>query len=307
MLQVVTMNIGGARKLRQPPHDPACLGRDAAHTLAQVIDPTQPTFIALQETGTLTANGDTHTPHDAMAGALGDSYTAHFAPELTSERHPHTRLWGRPAYDGMTSGAEGNGFVTNLSFAAWDWDARAGAAWTVTQISRAAIYSTGNRNTQPRNMMVASVQHPAYGALYVLNTHFGTLTGENRHDPHAPRTLEGEAVRRHQAGEVLRVVGELRQAEIDHDKPARPIILAGDFNAVPSSEAMQDLSAVFTLLPVENPAPEQWTHTGHKILIDHILVSDPRGVLPTARCFIQTPLPFDDLTDHLPVAAVFSG
>jgi endonuclease/exonuclease/phosphatase (EEP) superfamily protein YafD len=101
------------------------------------------------------------------------------------------------------------------------------------------------------------------------------------------------------------VVEELRQAEIDNDKPARPIILAGDFNAVPSSQAMLDLRAAFTLLEVENPEAARWTHTGHKILIDHVLVSDPRGVLPEARCFIQTDVPFDDLTDHLPVVAIF--
>lgn len=310
MLQLVTFNIGGARKLRQPPHDPLRLGADAAETLRRLIDPTQPTFIALQETGWIewAASGRRDAAHEAFAASLGAGYRAYFAPELTSATHPHPRLWGRDAYAGMRAAAEGNGFVTNLPFTPWDWAGdQVNDCWAHTQISAAALYSTGNRDTQPRNLMVASVAHPTFGALYVLNTHYGTLSGEDRHDATHPRTQEGAARRRSQSEQVLRVVRELRTSEETHNKPARPIILAGDFNAIPPAPSMQDLREVFTLLPVDNDTADCWTHATHKILIDHIFVSDPRGVLPAATCSIQVDAPFDDLTDHRAVVARFGG
>lgn len=309
MLQIVTFNIGGARKLRQPPHNPVKLGQDAAQTLRQVIDPSQPTLIALQETGMITwkSDGRCDVAHDALATALGADYHAHFAAELSSAFQSHARLWTREPYSGMVNAQEGNGFVTNLPFAKWDWDVFPGQReyWTYTQISQAVVYSTGNRNTQPRNLMVVSVEHPTYGALFILNTHYGTLSGEDRHDTNHTRTQEGEARRRFQSQQVLRVVHELREAERTHSKPARPIIFAGDFNAKPEAPSMQDLLTEFMLLEVENPLEDRWTHVTHEILIDHVFVSDPRGVLPPARCFIQTDLPFDDLTDHRPVVALW--
>ena len=48
MLQVVTFNIGGARGMRPAPHDHEKLAGDALCTLKQVINPAQPTVIALQ-------------------------------------------------------------------------------------------------------------------------------------------------------------------------------------------------------------------------------------------------------------------
>jgi endonuclease/exonuclease/phosphatase family metal-dependent hydrolase len=308
MLQIVTFNIGGARKLRKPPHNPVKLGQDAAQTVKQVIDPAQPAFIALQETGTITwKGGHAESAHVALKNALGEGYSARFAPELTTTLHPHAHLWNREPYAGMESAQEGNGFVTNMPFAKWDWQVYEGIGdyWTHTQISHAVLYSSGNRNTQPRNVIVASLAHPEYGDLYLLNTHFGTLTGEKRHDAINPRTQEGENLRRFQAAQVKRVVRELRQAEEDNDKPARPIILAGDFNATPDAPSMRDFLPDFALLPIEDEPPNNWTHAGHKILIDHVFVNDPRGVLPSGKCFIQTNLPFDDLTDHRPVIAVF--
>ena len=309
MLQIVTMNIGGARKLRQSPHNPHKLGQDAAATLRQHIDPAQPAFIGLQETGWITwQSGETHTAHTAVAAALGEGYRARFAPEIVSTQHGHNRLWGRDAYTGMQSAAEGNGFVTNLPSTPWDWDTHPSAAetWTSTFIGRPTLYSTGNRDTQPRNLVVASVAHPEYGPLYILNTHFGTLTGEDRHNPDHPRSRFGEASRARQARQVLSVVDELRAAERAHERPSRPVILVGDFNAVPGSRSLDALEATFTRLTPQTPPADAWTHTGHRLLIDHIFVDDPAETLPDARCFIQTNLPFDDLSDHRPVIAVFT-
>ncbi|MEO0563258.1 MAG: endonuclease/exonuclease/phosphatase family protein, partial [Chloroflexota bacterium] len=142
--------------------------------------------------------------------------------------------------------------------------------------------------------------------LFVLNTHLGTLSGEDRHDPGHPRTVEGNAMRLHQAEGLARVTAELRAAEAAAAVPQRPILLTGDFNAIPGSEPMDTLIASgYRLLSVENTPDEAYTHNVHKLLIDHVLVHDPAGVLPAGHAFVGTDLPFDDLTDHRPVIAIF--
>ena len=99
---------------------------------------------------------------------------------------------------------------------------------------------------------------------------------------------------------------KLRQAEYDNDAPARPIILAGDFNALPDTSVMHMFAEQFVLLEVDNHSSECYSHAGHHILIDHILVSDPRGVLPPARAHVHTDV-LDDLTDHFAGIRDFRG
>lgn len=319
MLQVVTFNVGGARKLRGATFWQT-LAQDAAALIRQAIDVNQPFLIGIQEIGRYLPAGtddrDAIHMEQRLATAIGANMSA-FAAEVDSQTHYHPRLWERPFYAGMRSAAEGNSILTNLPMAQWDWgnvqagypagapNAPASQFCLSSQISYAALYSTGNRNTQPRNAMVASVQHPEYGALFFINTHLGAVSGEDRHDHQHPRTQLGTLRRQHETLQIRRIVDELRQAENNHNQPPRPIILVGDFNAIPRSEPLQALTDVFTLLPVSNPDSERWSHRDHKILIDHILVNDPRHVLPSeVAATIQTQVP-NDLTDHLPVVAKF--
>ena len=98
-------------------------------------------------------------------------------------------LWDRPAYRKMSAAAEGNAIVTNLPTEDWSWgsypdydECAVSSAWARhTTISRASLYSTGNRDTQPRNLMVASLNYRGV-PFYFLNTHLGVLLGEDRRD-----------------------------------------------------------------------------------------------------------------------------
>ncbi|MGV2437558.1 MAG UNVERIFIED_CONTAM: endonuclease/exonuclease/phosphatase family protein [Anaerolineae bacterium] len=119
-----------------------------------------------------------------------------------------------------------------------------------------------------------------------------------------PRSQVGEQVRREQVAEIVRVMNELRESERTHNLPARPLILLGDFNAVPTSPSFQALCAHLRPLDVL-PCEEEWTHCTHKILIDHIFVDDPLGVLPPAKAEILTRPEVDDLSDHRPLCVRF--
>lgn len=312
MLQVVTFNIGGARGLRPAPHDHDKLAQDTVETLKQVINPGQPTVIALQETGLAFINGDSKNVGGKMADLLGRGYRHAFAQEVSMREHPHPNLWDRPAYRGMMHAAEGNAIVTNLAPCDWSWGTYESSisekifnSWSRhTPISRATIYSTGNRDTQPRNLMVASLKLNEV-PIYVINTHLGLLIGEDRHDLSYERSQEASRIRGEQVDEILRVVEELQTADAFNEAPERPIILTGDFNAQPHSPEMDLLREVFILLTPENPDKDCWTHQTHRILIDHVLVYDPHNQLDMLSCHVQTQIPFNDLTDHRPLVAVF--
>ena len=114
MLQVVSFNIGGARGMRPAPHDHEKLAVDTYGTLQQVINPRQPTVIALQESGVAIHNGSHRSVGRKMADLLGSDFVDAFAPEVTMCDHPHPNLWDRPAYRNMSGAAEGNAIITNL-------------------------------------------------------------------------------------------------------------------------------------------------------------------------------------------------
>jgi endonuclease/exonuclease/phosphatase family metal-dependent hydrolase len=327
-LNILTFNIGGARKLRQPPHNPQQVAADAAEVVRGVLDPSLPTLVGVQEAtnwlqwvGDSAEDGAARNSTRQLAAALGNDYRVGFAAEVTAEMHPHARLWHRPAYIHPERGTleqahEGNAIVGNLPWTGWPWPSYTGCATVrrdsralypiVTQISGAVLYSTGSRDTQPRNLMVACVRHDEYGPLYFMNTHLGTVSGEDRHDPNHPQSQIGTRQRIHQMQQILAVVHELRTAEATHNVPPRPLILVGDFNALPGSAPMNVLTAEMDLLPVDTPEDQRWSHVDHQILIDHVLVQDPQGILPEGRASVVTDHPHTDLTDHRPVVATFA-
>ena len=313
MLQVVTFNIGGARGMRPAPHDHEKLAADALTTLQQVINPAQPTVIALQETGVAMVDGIQRNVGRRMAQMLGAEYLDSFAAEVTMCDHPHPNLWDRPAYRRMAHAADGNAIVTNLPIEAWSWGSypsdgacAMASSWVRhTAISRATLYSSGTRDTQPRNMMVASLNYRGI-PFYFLNTHLGVLIGEDRKDPTYERSRTASQMRQAQVSEILHVVDELKGADQANEGPDRAILLAGDFNAQPATPEMEMLQRHFRLLSPENEQEQMWTHYAHRILVDHILLHDPAEQFEVISCHIQSKIPFDDLTDHRPTVGIFA-
>ncbi len=314
MLQVVTFNIGGARGMRPAPHDHDKLAEDTVTTLKQVINPSQPTIIALQETGLALVGGNSKNVGRKICELLGEDYIDAFASEVNMRDHPHPDLWDRPAYRGMMHAAEGNAILTNLKPHDWSWGTfqneisqRMFASWTRhTMISRASLYSTGNRDTQPRNLMVASLNYNGM-PIYFLNTHLGVLIGEDRDDPTYERSRTASQLRMDQVKEILHVVNELKTADNANEAPARPILLAGDFNAKLNTPEIEMLLGDFHILSPENEQNDLWTHQTHRILIDHILLHDPNEQFEIISCHIQIQIPFDDLTDHRPAVGIFDA
>ncbi len=218
-------------------------------------------------------------------------------------------------FKGFKRVKQGNAVITNKSLAQWPWDLPpAGCpgcnklAPISTQISRATLYSTGNRDTEPRNLIVVPLSLGQGISLYFMATHLTTLNEEKRDDKRTP-TQRASGVRLAQVGEILRIVDELRTAE-QNKEPKTPIILAGDFNARPGSPELDALEQTFV-----RPNPrwcdgsdyqgEVWIHLKHRIHVDHVFYDDPNGLLSPIDCFVLGLSQVEEVTDHFPVVAKF--
>lgn len=311
MLQLVTINIGGARHTHLDAPDPARVVRELCARLP--IDAALPTVIAMQEATQVWESPDAPPLDTAalFAAELGTQYRSYFACEMDSDLHPQRISWNHPVFRGVYRACEGNAIVTNLPLAGWSWNAGQpgqpgyGLATPIsTQISRATLYSTGGRDTQPRNALVASLQTPTT-PIYLIATHLATLTGEQRRDLDHPNSQRASAERQYQVENLIGLHAQLRAAERAHSEPPRPILLAGDFNAQPHSPEMRALTPPFEYLPPQTA--QTWTHIKHEIAIDHIFVDDPAGCLGALLdCGVQVDPVIRQFTDHYPVIARFS-
>jgi hypothetical protein len=354
---VMTINEGGARRAGKGRLGPINTDSDPLSRLISSIieelDPekSHPVVIAVQESHQVWEGENPYPSLDtsqmlskALTNRLGTAEYHHdFSDYLDSDSHTHPNKWRgkkekpRPHFKTFKRVKQGNAVIRNRDLAQWPWglpsedypghEIRKPIS---TQISRATLYSTGNRDTEPRNLIVVplSFEQKTPGqkcserktSLYFMATHLTTLNGEDRHDSRNLKSQEASDIRLAQVHEILRIVDELREAEREANKGRKkegkkelepiPIILAGDFNARPGSPEVVALEQTFLRFPPRwHDGSIQhglvWTHVGHKIHVDHIFYNDPSGSLTPVDCFALSPSQVGNITDHLPVIAKF--
>lgn len=309
---VMTINAGGAQHAKAQ-IAPAHIAAGLYQSMSAVID--SPDIIAVQESHQVWTKDSFQETSRELARNIGESYSSYFSPYIDSNYHVHLKKWGRPAFKGFSRVKQGNAIITNKMIAQWPWDVPPEGypghntkAPINTQISRSTLYSRGNRDTEPRSLTVVPLS-VGQVSLYSMVTHLATLTGEDRHDLKLLQSQRASKVRLEQVEEIVRVVDELRKAERIKEVTPLPMILAGDFNAKPASAEVDRLEQIF-LRPNPHWYNEScspvWTHTGHKIHVDHIFYSDPAGLLTLLDCFVLLPAQMKKVTDHLPVIATFT-
>jgi len=309
---VMTINVGGAKQVRNQQLNL----KEFASTIVQRMPPSvKPDITAVQESHQVWHEKNLCLEKsEELSKILGNSYRSYFSPYLDSDHHAHHKKWKRPMYKGFLRVKQGNAIITNKDTAQWPWDFPPESypgynkcAPLSTQISRAALFSTGDRNTEPRSLMVVPLSVGGI-SLYFIATHLATLKGEDRHNNRTPQSVKASDVRLAQVHEILKIVDNLRKAECEKGTNHRPIILAGDFNAQPDSPEINALEQTFVRLTprwYNRSYSSVWTHAGHKICIDHIFYNDPRTILTPTDCFVLPPHPLTEVLDHLPVVATF--
>jgi len=312
---VITINAGGARRAVKDRLDLAQIASDLSQLISSTIG--RPDIIAVQESHQVwhPRQSSPLGTSQAMAQRLGPSYRSYFLEYLDSDSHAHPNKWDQPLFSGFNRVQQGNAVIISKSLTQWPWGSPPAGypgklAPISTQISRAALYSTGNRDTEPRNLVVVPLSFGQRASLYFMATHLTTLKREDRHDSRNPESQRASNVRLAQVHEVLQIVDELRKAERDNEQKPVPIILAGDFNAKPGSPELVALEQTFLLFPPRwhDESIQRglvWTHVGHKIHVDHIFYNDPDGLLTPVDCFVPDPIQVGNITDHLPVIAKF--
>jgi endonuclease/exonuclease/phosphatase family metal-dependent hydrolase len=315
---VMTLNAGGARRVQTTSLEPQQLSIDLRDVIWRAN--IHPDIIAVQECHRVWfPNSAAYLEtSDELAQRLGTSYQSFFSPDIDRDSHAHPRKWKQPAFEGYNRVMQGNAIIVNMekmSLTGWPWHpdeknypGYSKLAPISTQISIASLYSTGNRDTEPRNILVVPLKLKKDISLYFMATHLTTLSEEDRHNPKNPRSQEASNVRLAQVKEILRIVDELRRAEQEYNLNPKPIILAGDFNAIPAAPEIQHLQTRFS-----RPSPHWhtssktlvYTHVSHQIHVDYVFYDDPDNLLTLRDCFILEQNYVRGVTDHLPVIAKF--
>lgn len=310
MLQVVTANIGGHRNYRELAIDPISVAKELKANLQ--LDFQRPTILALQEVIKIAFEpGKIWDIGEELAKELGEGYQAFFAPKINSASYPHITAWEKASYAGAIYAAEGNGIVTNLPLQQWPWPIPAAnfpghgvKSPIIVNIGTPHLYSTGNRDTEPRNLIIASLLADSK-PIYCISTHLSTIKGEDRHNPEAALSQEAAQKRSLEVQHILGILQELREAERNYGHSAAPVILAGDFNVNMEREEMKLLQSQFSNLALSNPNGA-YTHVKHKTEIDHILLNDPLAVLSKPKnVYLLDKLPSSNFLDHLPKVVLF--
>jgi endonuclease/exonuclease/phosphatase family metal-dependent hydrolase len=323
---VMTINAGGARRARESQLTPEKIAKGFHQLISTKI---MPDIIAVQESHEVWQPGQSLPlgTSQALAERLGPSYRSYFSRYLDSDSHAHPNKWKADGpFAGFERVKQGNAVITNKALSKWPWGLPSKGcpgyekcAPISTQISGATLYSTGNRDTEPRNLIVVPLSlgqkapeqkcSERKTSLYFMATHLTTLNEEKGDDGRIP-TQKASDVRLAQACEILRIVSKLREVERKENLQPVPIILAGDFNARPVSPELDVLEQIFAR---PNPcwckgADYQgavWTHVRHKIHVDHIFYDDPNELLTRIDCCVLGLRQVEEVTDHLPVIAKF--
>ena len=309
LLQIVSANLGGNRHNVKPRRNLEQLAKKMKSMLP--IDTRKPVMIALQEIDCVWY--DENQPLDIgqfLVSELGSHFTLHSSTVLDSQKQPNRRAWNAPIFEGALRATESIGIVTNLELASWPWSGskpnypgHGKLTALATQISSSSLYSSGDRDTQPRKLIVSSLNTPI-GPVVFICCHLATLKNEDRRDQNHPITQKASLERQFQTRQILNIVEEIRGAEAGKAK-SWPIILAGDFNAEPLSKEMLMLQTEFKLLDPESTSGNKWTHINHQVQIDHIFLSDKEQRLGNnIECYVYDNPGIRDVTDHFPVYAI---
>jgi endonuclease/exonuclease/phosphatase family metal-dependent hydrolase len=212
--RVVTANAAGGR----PGMDVALLGRLLAEQ--------RPDFVCLQELVVLRQAGE--PPFDLLGQLLevfhdawrGETFTGVFRATVDTLRHAEPAgehdpefKWRKPPFLGCDYAGQGLGFIVRDT-----WEIGECLACRVDSSER----FLGNRDTEPRYLLLLPVTHRQTGARLMLgSTHLTTLKGER--DVPAVKGQPAQVCRSEQVARLVAAVEEHAEGAV--------VLLGGDFNA----------------------------------------------------------------------------
>jgi endonuclease/exonuclease/phosphatase family metal-dependent hydrolase len=288
-LKLMTYNIGGGRK---------DLG-SAAPGILKIIGKEKPDLLAIQEATAITTNDELIETVTEVAKEIGYNHTF-FGPTLSMTQNFHVNkapfVFG--IFNNYLEWQQGNALFSHWPFANFKTPS-AGSPRNIP------IYSTlydGNRDTEPRFVILAKINHTAI-PFYILTTHLTTLLGERGGEIREILgvTEKAEMLRYMQCNQIINLIKEhlLLKNQL--------VFLLGDFNAVPTEPCIEELiGAGFVHL---TPEAKGGTHVKQPDdPIDHIFVYPGQHFIKYSARIIKNDDANGDAesfgpSDHLPVLA----
>ena len=293
-LRVVTYNLGGGIKQYKGALETMPLAQQEAMT--SLIRKFEADVLCVQEVAQyIDAEGLQHSMVDYIRDA--GNY-AHYLYGETLSMKRHMQVKKDMMVDGLFNDwwdwSKGNALFSRYEFARLGDPKKTGFPRNVP-IFQPLSYE-GSRDSDPRYVIIGRIQHPPYP--YVVNLHLTTLMGER--PPRAWDDIRDAArLTRHQ--QLMRMMDLVRRNIIEKGEP---LILAGDFNAIPDEytirEFLEKECSFVRLKPRNNVA----THAVAG-MVDHIFFS-PANRLEGYECWIENRKTTRMVSDHLPVIADLS-
>jgi endonuclease/exonuclease/phosphatase family metal-dependent hydrolase len=309
-ITVGTANIAGAA--RQEVADP---GKHSL--LADILGGTD--ILGLQEVVQVEDPASGRLVHDDIAalkrGGLS-GYKHFFFAHLDSTLHPHRRKWGSDIFKDWSERnyrvQQGTAILIKGRYDFYHLleSDRSGFASAVTlpwYIEKPTFYR-GNRDTEPRSLLVARVKVDARIVLFCC-TQLSTLTEEA--EDRRRSTPNARALRSHQVGWIVDYIKSYQEArrgicnELKQEWVDEPVILVGDFNADKESPELSRLCEL-GLKAVKATRPNH-THRKHRIEMD--LIFAPGKMRGSAQVIKLDDLESSNkrgISDHYPVIATLN-
>ena len=291
-LRIATLNVSGGEKSFEA--YPFATQKSRQEALALLISRLNAQVLCLQEASEfIDADGLRHSLVEQIRQTVAYEY-AFFGETLSMRNHMQIKkdIMVQGVFCDWQNWAKGNAILSKIPFSRLSDPTRLGTPRNIPLFQ--PLRYEGNRDTDPRYVVLTRLQEPPYPFLATL--HLTTLIGER-----PPNALPGKddlakGLRKEQIKRFLDLVKDyiLQKNE--------PLILTGDFNATADEDCISRLleeEVGFVHLIPENESP---SHPKVTQPIDHILFF-PKERLVDYTCQIEVDVLSRRASDHLPVVA----
>lgn len=254
--------------------------------IAAILGKANPDVMGLNEVRRYWWGHDSHVDHaEWLARRIGIKHHF-FGLTLDSDRDPHPVKWHKEWHKGYWKIQQGNAILSRYPFGdlSTNKDSFTSQNCPIAIPINDPTHYVGNRDTEPRNCLVAKLKLDDQQGCYFLTTHLTRLT-EKMENP--VRKAEASKIRCKQVDRLLKIARELQ---------GQPIVLVGDFNAEPASPEINLLKGTFT----DASVGIEYTYLEDGTKIDYIFVSEGMEVV---SCIVPEIDGLEQASDHLPIMA----
>lgn len=289
-LRVMTLNLGGGIKnYTGTPRQTE--GKSEA--ISELINMVTPDVLGVQEIAQyIDADGITHSMAQRISQDTPLKYSF-YGETLSMRRHMEIKqkLMVQGLFNDWWDWSKGNALFSRQPFSRLG-DADMEGVPRNVPVFQPVSYE-GTRDTDPRYVILSRLKQAPFP--FLLNLHLTTLVGER-----GENAWEGtiESAQHFRTQQMRRIIGLLEEHVL---MPGHPVILMGDFNALPEEYMLKDLlvgEQSFVRLKPINHIPTLMSAG----MVDHIYFA-PATRLASFKCQVIDTSLAHRVSDHLPVVA----